>query len=350
MDSTSVDEVGAALAVADTLVGPIELVDRWERQMWTTRELRIERDRKDWRLIGPFTRRELQFRLHQFFLGEAAVTRTLPALTLAAPSPAAQMFLATQCADEARHTLFFMRYLQAVGEIDDEEGVDALAGRWSIEPSAGHTRFFDLELEHATEAVRADPSDRGAWLAGVTIYHLLTEAVLAIAGQRAIIRVARRSERLPALIDGAINVARDESRHIGFGVRALRDGVQDGHGDVIASMVRRQIPLVVSILVNPERRMPALAGASALGAIAADMRADWRAAWDALAKRLRLIGLGDELAVAADIWQSAVESALADYRQRHGAAHPAARTGAGESPAGARARTALLASAVGEPA
>jgi ribonucleoside-diphosphate reductase beta chain len=316
-----VKELAAELEGADSLVGPVELFDRWEKQAWTTRELRMEQDRADWGSLGPFTLRELRLRLYQFFLGEAAVTKTLPALTLAAPTQAAQCFLATQSADEARHTIFFLRYLRAVDELEGND-VHALAEHWSITASASHSQFFDSELVRATEAVRIDPSDRGAWMAGITIYHLLTEAVLAIAGQRGIIRTARRVKRLPVLTRGALNIARDESRHIAFGMRTLRDGVHVGHGDVIAGVVCEQIPLLTAILVSPEQRLPQLVP-GALRPFVDEVSAGWDSAFDALAKRLRLIGLGDVIGDADRLWRSGIRQALEDYHTRHGVAHPA---------------------------
>jgi ribonucleoside-diphosphate reductase beta chain len=324
-EENPVEELADEFAGADSLVGPVELFDRWEKQAWTTRELKMERDRTDWGSLGPFTLRELRLRLYQFLLGEAAVTKTLPALTLAAPTQAAQCFLATQAADEARHTIFFLRYLRAIGETEGSD-VDALAESWSISVSASHSQFFDSELVRVTEAVRINPSDRGAWMAGITIYHLLTEAVLAIAGQRGIIRTARRTQRLPVLTRGALNIARDESRHIAFGVRALRDGVHEGHGDVVAGMVCEQIPLLTAILVGPEQRLPQLVP-GALRPFVDEVSAGWDSAFDALAKRLRLIGLDAVVRDADRLWQSGIRHALEDYHARHGVAHPATAFG-----------------------
>lgn len=320
-DTAPVDELAAELASADSLVGPMELFDRWERQGWTTQELAMEQDRADWAALGPFTLRELRLRLYQFFLGEAAVTSTLPALMLAAPTADAQCFLATQAADEARHTVFFARYLQAVGGVD--AAPHALAERWSLTPSVSHTTFFGTDLVEATDRVRADPTNREAWIAGITIYHLLTEAVLAIAGQRAIIRTARRSERLPMLVCGALNVARDESRHIAFGVRTLREGVREGYCDAVAGMVLGQIPLLTAILVSPEQKLPRLVP-RALRPLAVEISASWAAAYEALAKRLRLIGLGDLLDRTDRCWQAGISQALDDYEGLHGTAHPVA--------------------------
>lgn len=311
------------LKEADSLVGPIELFDRWERQAWTTRELTLALDHEEWASLKPFTLRELRLRLYQFFLGEAAVTRTLPALALAAPTAEAQCFLATQMADEARHTIFFLRYLRAVGEADVDDGIEALAERWSIDASANHSQFFSGALARVTDAVRVSPADPAVWLAGITIYHLLTEAVLAIAGQRAIIRTARRSGGLSVLVQGALNVARDESRHIAFGVRTLREGVREGHGEAIAAIVREQIPLLTAILVSPERRLPGVMGGAALRPLVDDAIDSWRAAFDALAKRLRLIGLYELIAEADALWIRGIRRALEDYRARHGVAHPA---------------------------
>jgi hypothetical protein len=72
------------------------------------------------------------------------------------------------------------------------------------------------------DELRADRSP--AKLAGaVTLYHIVIEASLAQPGQHFICKYLEERDQLPAFRQGMDNIAADEQRHIGFGVKLLAD-------------------------------------------------------------------------------------------------------------------------------
>ena len=59
--------------------------------------------------------------------------------------------------------------------------------------------------------------------AAVTLYHMAIEATLAQPGQHFIMSYLEERDLMPGFRAGMENVAQDEQRHIGFGVKLLAD-------------------------------------------------------------------------------------------------------------------------------
>ena len=299
---------------------PSLLFRRWERQQWNASDYDFTQDSSLWRAMPALRRRELRHGIVQFFLGEISVTKTLAPIAHAAPNSEDQLFLCTQMADEARHTVFFQSYLNTV-DPEEADQAAAIEGYWA-EASNSQKELFDARLFQLTDEVRRNPDDRAAWYRGVTLYHLVLEGVLAVTGQKILIRVARALGSLPVLETGLTHVARDESRHVAFGVEALRRGVADGYADAIAEVVESSVEAVVWMLVHPERK------ASDILRVAATQRGPgpdmlWEAARMRLQKRLKLVGL-DRLIIPLDRrWRTSRERALDAYVEQHGSQHPA---------------------------
>ena len=57
----------------------------------------------------------------------------------------------------------------------------------------------------------------------MTLYHIVIEAALAQPGQHFICSYLEQRDQLPAFREGMQNIAADEQRHIGFGVKLLAD-------------------------------------------------------------------------------------------------------------------------------
>lgn len=299
---------------------PIRLYERWERQHWSVLDYDLEGDVPGWEALRPFTRRELRAGIMQYFSGEAAVANRLAPLAQAAPTAEEGWYLATQLADEARHTIFFHRYLQTVEGNErpfEEYGQESWVG-----VPEGHLELFERRLNDATDRVRSRPGDHDAWYEAVALYHLVLEAVLAINGQRVILEVVRELGTLPALERAMRDIARDESRHIGFGVGALRRGVQGGRGELVEAVVRAAVPPIADILVTPGRRYPALIPPAVLEGRARQLEEFAAAARRALVRRLGTIGLGAIVPELERDWDAALERALDEYERRHGVAHP----------------------------
>ena len=62
---------------------------------------------------------------------------------------------------------------------------------------------------------------------GITTYHLIIEGVLAMTGQRFILKYAEDHGLYPGFQKGFNLVEQDEHRHIAFGVRFLKEAMQD---------------------------------------------------------------------------------------------------------------------------
>ena len=336
------------------LGSPLDFFDRWEAQQWRIADVDLAADRDGWARLGAFTAGELRDGIVNFFLGESAVTETLAPLAHAAPTGEAQIFLATQLADEARHALFFERYLAAVdgaaadgdgsapgangaGPAADADGIRAHArAAWPLAPR-GLAELLDRELRRVTDAAAATGSVRD-WYEGIAMYHLIVEGVLASVGQRTVLETAERLGGLPALTAGMENIERDEHRHIGFGVSILHVGATTGYADAIASRLAACVPATVDAIVNPEHRLPSMLPALALRAWAKRLEEQWGWAIRALSTRVRIAGLGDGVAAELGrVWEHAVEDALDRYESLHGAAHPVrrVRAAAATAPAGA---------------
>ncbi|MDQ3934013.1 MAG: hypothetical protein M3340_05210 [Actinomycetota bacterium] len=301
--------------------GALASFDRWERQGWTVAELDLARDRDGWSALPSFLASELRFNVDRFFLGEAAVTETLAPLAHAAPETEWQLYLCTQLADEARHTMFFARYLEAVGAREPESDLGGYLRRsWDATPDH-FSELLDRELHEVTRRVWSS-GEEADWYRAVTLYHLVVEGVLAVTGQRRLLDIIGDRPGLATLRSAVLNVARDESRHISFGVSALREGAVRGFGDAIAEQLEESVPHAAWIVVSPERPLPALIPARVLRAIGADFERRISRAGAALAGRVERIGLAGTADALRRTWESSVTAALDEYLAAHGREHP----------------------------
>src|SRR5512133_3405638 len=82
-----------------------ELYYRWERQQWRAQEIDFRVDRLQWEKMSEQERSDRINGLAAFFQGEACVTDTLAPYVLAMPDEEMRIFITTQLADEARHTV-----------------------------------------------------------------------------------------------------------------------------------------------------------------------------------------------------------------------------------------------------
>src|SRR5207237_7103378 len=124
-----------------------------------------------WALLDEQTRQVVRRIMTLFFIGEQAVTDTLAPILHAAPQEDERIFLATQVADEARHSVFFHRFFDEVLQVHG--GLPVALRVVGPEATAGFRRIFENHLVDATEAVRRSPDDRRAWVEAVVTYHLV---------------------------------------------------------------------------------------------------------------------------------------------------------------------------------
>jgi ribonucleoside-diphosphate reductase beta chain len=306
------------------LPGPIDLYRRWESQQWSASALDFGVDREQWATVPRLVAMQLTGTFAGFFFGEQAVTDTLAPLLIGAPDEDHRLFLATQVVDEARHSYFFSRFYNVVlGVPGGLRGALAALGR-ATEADGGYNAIFDPrrgELAAATDAVRLDPGDRAKWVEAITVYHLMVEGLLALTGQRRVLRLLRSVDLLPGFRAGFTAVTRDESRHVSYGVWALRQAVRDGLEASITGVVDRTLAPCMRVYADPSVDVPDPRP------MAAEARVDpmdtWTFAVESLCKRLRTAGV-DPAYVAETERRSwaLIWDAVDEYERRRGAEHP----------------------------
>src|SRR6202047_5317595 len=119
-----------------------DLYARWERGNWRATELDFTEDARQWQeRFTDFERRAALWNYSLFFWGEDAVADNLSPYIDAAPREEQKNFLTTQQVDEARHAVFFKRFMQEVCGIGDGS---MASGLQAIHPqlSAGFCMIF----------------------------------------------------------------------------------------------------------------------------------------------------------------------------------------------------------------
>ena len=103
-----------------------------------------------------------------------------------------------------------------------------------------------------TAELRRDRS-RTKLAQAVAMYHVIVEATLAQPGQHFIEAYLTEQDVLPAFRAGMRNVALDEQRHIGFGVKLLRDlAAEDPEvPEAVADLLRDVLPHTVGVFAPP---------------------------------------------------------------------------------------------------
>jgi hypothetical protein len=229
-----------------------DLYRRWEEGNWRATEIDFSTDVEQWQTrFSELERKAALWNYGLFFWGEDAVADGLSPYVDAAPLEEQKYFLATQQADEARHAVFFKRFMHEVAGIGDGS---MAGGLQAIKPDLtwGLMRVFD-RLEVMTGELRRDPSiPRLA--AGVALYHVIIEATLAQPGQHFIASYLAERDVMPGFRFGMEKIAADEQRHIGFGVKLLSDlrRMDPEVPHAVADLLREVIPFTASVLIPPD--------------------------------------------------------------------------------------------------
>lgn len=223
----------------------------WEENSWSATGLDFSTDAKHWdEKLTDRQREAALWNYAMFLLGEEAVARTLTPVLDAAPTHEQKIFLTTQIVDEARHHVFFDRFMREVAGqgTDIESTLSAVDGL----VTSGFRQVFN-ELDRVSDALRKKPGDRALLAQTVALYHVVVEGLLAIPGQHFIQRYVEKMEILPAFSEGITNVSRDESRHVAFGIRFLGELVRSSTDcrDATIEMFDRVLPWATGVFIPP---------------------------------------------------------------------------------------------------
>src|SRR6202011_1291425 len=102
----------------------------WEHGNWRATDIDFSVDREQWQnTFDDFQRHAALWNYAMFFHGEDAVTNALSPYIDAAPREEQKYFLATQQVDEARHAVFFARFMREVADAGTDIGSSLTATR-----------------------------------------------------------------------------------------------------------------------------------------------------------------------------------------------------------------------------
>ena len=263
MDRSEIAEAAELKALGDVPIDDVvaimdrpapdyrQLYYRWERQQWEAGTIDFGQDKLDWEEFPADLKRSFLWGLSSFYVGEEQVTHTLVPFVDAAPTEEQQVFLSTQLVDEARHTVFFDRFYS---EALDEQGTD-MKSRLEAQADRLNDGFRTLLLEMLPAAAQKirDDRDLDSLVEGVVLYHIVIEGTLALTGQRFLLNYLRGEDVLPGFRQGFTAVARDESRHVNFGVRFLGEMVTKDprYADVIRRKLEELTPVGLSVIDPP---------------------------------------------------------------------------------------------------
>ena len=267
-----------------------ELYYRWERQQWQASEIDFTADIRQLSQMTEDEWDDVTTTMATFFQGEASVTNALAPFIVAMPDEEMRFYATTQLVDEARHTIFFDRFFKEVLDVDDERIEERLLlAQQFMKPPV---RFILIDaLTDMARRLHHEPQNRALLVEGVTLYHVIIEGTMGVAGQRRLLEQFRRKNIFPAFRGGFTAVARDESRHVLFGVKFLRDMLQQdaAYAEVIRAAVEAYAPAAIDALGPDEEAIPA---ALVRGE---DPWTTQRYGQHSLAKKLKVIGLSMKL-------------------------------------------------------
>jgi ribonucleoside-diphosphate reductase beta chain len=234
------------------LLGYRQLYALWERQNWRASEIDFSADREHWLATPAEAQENTIWSLGSFYVAEERVTADLAPFLTAAPSGEVELFLSTQLVDEARHVAFFDRFGAEVMAFsaDDLRGRMREVERRLQQP--WHD-VFDGGLRDVSNRIKARPDDLDLFVEGIATYHIVLEGFLAVTGQAMIRQYMLDHGLYPGFCEGFGLVERDEHRHIAFGVRFLKDAIEQDprHARTVERVVLDLAPRSAHVFVPP---------------------------------------------------------------------------------------------------
>lgn len=264
-----------------------QLYALWERQNWRASELDFSVDKEHWLTTPSEAQQHTAFSFGSFYVGEERVTADLAPFLLAAPSGEVEAFLATQLVDEMRHAVFFDRFMAEVMGLEADSIRERL--REIEERMLGPWHFlFDDSLRDIAERIKARPDDLELFVEGIVTYHMVTEGVLAMPGQRILIQYTDEHSLYPGFNKGFRLVEQDEHRHIAFGVRFLRDvcAERPEMREVVLRRLCELLPKAAEVFCPPEAD-----DAASFVSYGHDSAQIYGFAYQALKRRMATIGI-----------------------------------------------------------
>src|SRR5947209_2651527 len=153
--------------------------------------------------------------------------------------------------------------------------------------SASTARIGSSRRSSIAQRRASHPRDFDAFVEGVTLYHIVIEATIALTGQRFELEAMREQGLTDrGFYRGFTAVARDESRHVNFGIKVLQEAVRENaerYAPLIQKTLVECLPLITGTLDPPDPRYITEFGHTESEIV--------EFAFDSLHNRLRAIGI-----------------------------------------------------------
>jgi ribonucleoside-diphosphate reductase beta chain len=299
-----------------------QLYALWERQNWKATELDFTVDKEQWLATPREAQESTIWSLGSFYVGEERVTADLAPFLQAAPTGEIELFLATQLVDEARHAAFFDRFGAEVMclSADDFRGRMREVEQILLSP---WREVFDDGLRDVSNRIQAKPDDLDLFVEGVTTYHMVVEGFLAVTGQTLIRDYMIEHSLYPGFSEGFGLVERDEHRHVAFGVRFLRDAIEEDprHRATVERVVLDLAPKAAYVFVPPY-----VTDASEFVSYGYTSRQIYGFAYRTLKRRMKVLGI--EIPPPEELLPGPIEGAAAAPPSEPAVKMPAPANGA----------------------
>jgi ribonucleoside-diphosphate reductase beta chain len=223
---------------------PLRLYHKAKRRgAWDPVEVDFTQDARDWQSLDELQQETILSLTSLFAAGEEAVTLDLLPLVLAIAREGRieeELYLTTFLYEEAKHTELFGRFLSEVA------GSPTDLDRFHV-PS--YRKLFYEELPQAMERLLTDTSSEALARASVT-YNMIVEGVLAETGYESYHESLAANGLMPGLCGALVDIKRDESRHIAYGVYLLSRLVAEDAAvwEVIEARMQELFPYALGVV------------------------------------------------------------------------------------------------------
>src|SRR5579884_1369393 len=212
---------------------------------WDPAAVDFTQDARDWHALDELQRETILSLTSLFVAGEEAVTLDLLPLVLAIARDGRieeELYLTTFLFEEGKHTELFSRFLHEVA------GSPTDLDRFHV-PS--YRTIFYEELPATMERLLTDSSAEALARASVT-YNMVVEGVLAETGYHSYHESLAANDLMPGLCRALVEIKRDESRHIAYGVYLLSRLVAEDAAiwEVIDARMQELFPYALGVVTE----------------------------------------------------------------------------------------------------
>lgn len=223
---------------------PLRLFVKGNAKFWDPSDLDFSQDAKDWAGLDETRQWAAVALCTSFIAGEEAVTEDIQPFIRAMAAEgrfADELYLTQFCFEEAKHTLAFRRWLDALGVTVDLH-------EW-IEENPGYRVLFYEKLPATLRALDSDPSPANQVRAAVTYNHVI-EGSLALTGYYSWNRICTEHRIFPGMRELIKRIGDDERRHMAWGTFTCRRHVaaDDANWQVVQDTIEELTPHVVALV------------------------------------------------------------------------------------------------------